>query len=142
MYRSTCREWHLCCITITSSVNHSMKSLWSTSQWAQHLTMSEYEAVIDEIGSFGPSQREVFILVSLFEAPVAWGLLVHPVFASRMMPWYCDSSNGTSDTSSLSGQTNMTDWLLSNCTMYEASQCENVVYFGDYSSVVSEVSGD
>ena len=99
--------------------------------------MSEYEAVINEIGSFGPAQRQVFILVSLFEAPAVWGLLVHPVFASRKMPWSCEYSNGTNlDTS----QSNITDWMAGNCTLFEASQCENLTYTGDYTSVVSEVS--
>ena len=101
--------------------------------------MSEYEAVIDEIGSFGPAQIQVFILVSLFEAPVAWGLLVHPVFASRKVPWSCAYDNGTGGLGGFDSPSNATSWLEGNCTLLEMSQCGSVIFSTEYSSVVSEV---
>ena len=45
--------------------------------------MSEYEAVIEDLGAFGPAQIQTFIMVTLFEMPCAWGIFVHPVFAGR-----------------------------------------------------------
>ena len=50
--------------------------------------MSEYENILRKLGSFGPFQRRAFILVSMFETPLAWAMLT-PILLNRMPDWYC-----------------------------------------------------
>jgi len=55
--------------------------------------MSEYENILRKIGSFGPYQRRAFILVSMFETPLAWAMLT-PILLNRMPDWYCPDWQG------------------------------------------------
>ena len=50
--------------------------------------MSEYENILRQIGSFGPYQRRAFILVSMFETPVAWAMLA-PMLLNIKPDWFC-----------------------------------------------------
>ncbi|XP_052794709.1 organic cation transporter protein-like [Mya arenaria] len=50
--------------------------------------MSEYEDILRKIGSFGPYQRRAFILVSMFETPLAWAMLT-PILLNFKPNWYC-----------------------------------------------------
>ncbi len=50
--------------------------------------MSEFEAVLEQLGAFGPYQVRVFLLVSAFETPAAWAMLL-PVFAHAKPSWIC-----------------------------------------------------
>ena len=105
--------------------------------------MSDYETVISDLGGFGPAQVQIFILVSMFETPVAWALLVHPVFAARTPPWTCNLDDpehtmGTPTTGIPSNVTSNTR-IHGNCTLYDDGQCSNVEY-GEYTSIVSEVN--
>ena len=98
--------------------------------------MSEYEAVIEDLGAFGPSQIQTFILVTLFEMPAAWGIFVHPVFAGRAVPWTCDSGDTANTTGTLSCTSNSSssDWSQ-NCTAH----CDSIEYCGEMTTIVSEV---
>ncbi|KAH3834353.1 organic cation transporter protein-like [Dreissena polymorpha] len=50
--------------------------------------MSEYEKVLEQLGSFGPYQRRAFLLVSMFETPLAWAMLT-PILLNYKPDWYC-----------------------------------------------------
>lgn len=50
--------------------------------------MSEYEQILRQLGSFGPYQRRAFILVSMFETPLAWAMLT-PMLLNIKPDWFC-----------------------------------------------------
>ena len=50
--------------------------------------MSEYEQILRQLGSFGPYQRRAFILVSMFETPLAWAMLT-PILLNYRPDWHC-----------------------------------------------------
>lgn len=50
--------------------------------------MSEYEDILCKLGSFGPYQRRAFLLVSMFETPLAWAMLT-PILLNAKPNWYC-----------------------------------------------------
>lgn len=50
--------------------------------------MSEYEHILRQLGSFGPYQRRAFILVSMFETPLAWAMLA-PILLNIKPDWLC-----------------------------------------------------
>jgi hypothetical protein len=54
--------------------------------------MSEYEQILRQLGSFGPYQRRAFILVSMFETPLAWAMLT-PILLNYRPDWYCTDWN-------------------------------------------------
>lgn len=51
--------------------------------------MGDFDEMIDSIGAFGPYQRQVFILVSVFETPAAWAMLL-PIFSGASPNWWCE----------------------------------------------------
>ena len=55
--------------------------------------MSEYEDILRQIGSFGPYQRRAFLLVSMFETPLAWAMLT-PILLNAKPNWYCPDWDG------------------------------------------------
>lgn len=58
--------------------------------------MSEYEKILREIGSFGPYQRRAFLLVSMFETPLAWAMLT-PILLNFKPDWDCYDWKGLQD---------------------------------------------
>ncbi|CAL1525927.1 unnamed protein product [Lymnaea stagnalis] len=85
--------------------------------------MSEYENVLQKIRPFGPYQIRTFILVSLFETPLAWAMLV-PIFSAANPGYFCSSpvANKTSDSS-----------LICN-----KNACQTIQFNQDFTSIVSE----
>lgn len=58
--------------------------------------MSEYEQILRQIGSFGPYQRRAFILVSMFETPLAWAMLT-PILLNFKPDWFCTDWTSVQD---------------------------------------------
>ena len=116
-----------------------------TSEWRTPFKMVpsvefNFDELLSQIGSFGPFQIRVFILVSAFEAPAAWMLLQH-VFAAARPSWVCPSADRGGNSTSAGGA-----WTMSmpaenstGCTPY-GSVCPGRVYTSDYTSIVTEVS--
>lgn len=50
--------------------------------------MKEYEKILEDIRPFGPFQIRVFLLVSMFETPLAWAMLL-PMFTSAKPEELC-----------------------------------------------------
>lgn len=59
--------------------------------------MSEYEEILRKLGSFGPYQRRAFLLVSMFETPLAWAMLT-PILLNAKPDWYCPDWDGLHET--------------------------------------------
>lgn len=55
--------------------------------------MSDFDGVLDSLGGFGSYQRQVFLLVSAFETPAAWAMLL-PVFIGATPKWWLLPSSG------------------------------------------------
>jgi len=111
--------------------------------------MSAYEAVLKELGSFGPFQRRVFILVSMFETPAAWAMLL-PVLLNNVPSWTCifnegQSSQLTTNSLGYNQTTNQSsvDFVGNNSTMkcqaVDAGMCKEIKFMDDFTSVISEV---
>lgn len=54
---------------------------------------SEYENILRQLGSFGPYQRRAFLLVSMFETPLAWAMLT-PILLNYRPDFYCPDWTG------------------------------------------------
>jgi hypothetical protein len=97
--------------------------------------MSEYEKVLQHLGSlgpmksFGPYQVRVFIIVSMFETPAAWAMLL-PVLINAVPDWTCDN-NDTSNTTS--------NYTVNTCDS-DNKVCSGITFSKDFSSIRSEVS--
>lgn len=97
----------------------------------------EFEDILHGVGSFGPFQVMVFIVVSLFETPAAWAMFL-PVFIHRQVRWVCkndtyhDKFNDTETNKTWSDGMNR-----SNCNRCPESERQ---YLDDFTSIVSEVS--
>lgn len=74
--------------------------------------MSEFESVLDGLGSFGPYQRRLFILVSLFETPTSWAMLL-PVFTGASPGFRCSGAPANSTVLQPS-----TGYVVANDTAY------------------------
>ena len=90
--------------------------------------MSEYEKILEDIGPFGPFQVRIFLLVSLFETPLAWAMLV-PIFTASNPGTACLDST---DTDQRYGD--ICD------TVNGTAVCGNIGFKSDFTSIVSEVS--
>ena len=55
--------------------------------------MSDFDSVLDSLGGFGSYQRQVFLLVSAFETPAAWVMLL-PVFIGAAPKWWLSPQPG------------------------------------------------
>ncbi|XP_060074393.1 organic cation transporter protein-like [Ylistrum balloti] len=99
--------------------------------------MSEYENILHKIGSFGPFQRRVFVLVSMFETPAAWAMLL-PIILHATPDWTC-SGFGHNNTSSvnLSEATNSSSLMVNKC-LPDGMQCPGLQFDGSFTSIVSE----
>lgn len=113
--------------------------------------MSEYEKILKQIGSFGPFQRRVFILVSMFETPAAWAMLL-PILLHATPDWTCPGVETGHNYSNVSGSylsDRQTDTNLSmsdygnasstiNTCQASGDRCPGLVFTGPFTSVVSE----
>ena len=99
--------------------------------------MSAFEEMLNDIGTFGPYQIRVFVLVSAFETPAAWAMLL-PVFAGAKPTWICPEQNISlyydNDNSSATNST-------SNWCGPQGEICTGLEYTSDFTSVVTEVRG-
>ena len=104
----------------------------------------EFEEMLHDVGGFGPFQIMVFVTVSLFETPAAWAMFL-PVFIHRSVPWKClnDFNNSSSDDLFLNNNsaiTNAPDNISSSIINNDTCLfCEDKVFIGDFTSIVSEV---
>ncbi|KAK7469872.1 hypothetical protein BaRGS_00036092 [Batillaria attramentaria] len=57
--------------------------------------MEEYEKILKDIRPFGPFQVRVFVLVSMFETPLAWAMLL-PMFTSASPDFVCETESNNS----------------------------------------------
>ena len=108
--------------------------------------MSEFEDILEDVGSFGPFQVTVFILVSMFETPAAWAMVL-PIFTVATPAWNCHindtvaTSNGNHDNGSQSGSNG--SLLVDNeskCELLLAGRCDRVEHVEHFTSVITEVS--
>ena len=98
--------------------------------------MSEFENVIEDLGSFGPYQIRIFVLVSLFEIPCAWAMLL-PVFIGAMPKWECLITGNSSMVQNSSFiETNAT---VGGCTK-DNRPCEGMKFSSEFTSIVTEVN--
>ncbi|KAH9513363.1 hypothetical protein Btru_034737 [Bulinus truncatus] len=88
--------------------------------------MSEYEDILQKIRPFGPYQIRTFVLVSLFETPLAWAML-ESLFTSAIPKFNCFYPNQT-----VEHMDNVT-----HCSKYR-NTCESYVFLSDFTSTISE----
>lgn len=50
--------------------------------------MATFEEFLAEVNDFGPFQVTIFVLVSLFELPAAWAMVL-PLFTAATPEWDC-----------------------------------------------------
>ena len=98
--------------------------------------MNEFERVLKQLGSFGAYQRRVFILVSMFETPVAWAMLL-PIFLNVVPDWKCLGPSNVSIASNLS--LNSSNELPVKQCAANGSICPQAVFTEDIYSIVREV---
>ncbi|XP_048736438.1 organic cation transporter protein-like isoform X2 [Ostrea edulis] len=96
--------------------------------------MSEFENVLKQLRSFGPYQRRVFVLVSMFETPAAWAMLL-PIFLNVVPKQQCVEPLDTNATET-SLDTNITTKLC----MGSGDLRPGVMFCEDIQSIVSEWS--
>ncbi|XP_076101360.1 organic cation transporter protein-like [Mytilus galloprovincialis] len=98
--------------------------------------MSEYEAVLKQLGSYGPLhyfgkyQFRVFIIVSLFETPAAWAMLL-PILINAKPTWTCYEDNGNATR-------NMTQNYTMNACAADNKMCAAMKFSEDFTSIISE----
>lgn len=102
--------------------------------------MLEFENVLRQLGSFGPYQRRVFVLVSMFETPVAWAMLL-PIFLNVVPEWKCPDSSNASLTYNSSFTSNISFPLsinVKNCSE-SGLLCPEASFTKEIQTIVSEV---
>lgn len=102
--------------------------------------MLEFENVLRQLGSFGPYQRRVFVLVSMFETPVAWAMLL-PIFLNVVPEWKCPDSSNASLTYNSSFTSNISFPLSINVKKCSESGllCPEASFTKEIQTIVSEV---
>ncbi|CAG5134983.1 unnamed protein product [Candidula unifasciata] len=98
--------------------------------------MSEYEAVLEQIKAFGPFQVRTFILVSLFEAPLAWAMLV-PMFTADKPRFFCTTPQANNQSSELTDLNNTYMQEPEVCSA-NSSTCLGIEFDSEFTSIVSE----
>jgi hypothetical protein len=98
--------------------------------------MSEFESVLKQLGSFGPYQRRIFVLVSMFETPAAWAMLL-PIFLNVVPKQNCHSPLDTNATETYKSSQDINSTTLL-CTG-SGDLRSGVVFCDDVQSIVSEV---
>lgn len=106
--------------------------------------MVDFEDILERIGKFGPFQIILYILVSMFEAPGNWGIML-PIFSSAMPDFKCPVFGGTEN-----GEDRPTEGIFLNVTPYRNQSvgacdagndvCPGIEYTSAFTSVISEVS--
>lgn len=102
--------------------------------------MLEFENVLRQLGSFGPYQRRVFILVSMFETPVAWAMLL-PIFLNVVPEWKCPDTSNASLVYNSSFTSNISFPLSINVKKCSESGllCPEASFTKEIQTIVSEV---
>ncbi|XP_005098324.1 organic cation transporter protein [Aplysia californica] len=100
--------------------------------------MSEYESILEQIRPFGPFQVRIFVLVSLFETPLAWAMLV-PIFTASNPGSYCSYMDPDKNQSLGAFSSYNSSSSVDTCSKNE-SVCGEVVFKSTFTSVVSEWS--
>ena len=129
--------------------------------------MNDFDALLHSLGAFGPYQRQIFILVSAFETPAAWAMLL-PVFVGMKPDWSChmpgkiNPHRPYTTQSSLygrialmllhfesgmradngTGQVSLNRSgveVLSNFCPKNGTSCDSIVYDDSFTSIISEV---
>ena len=106
------------------------------------LTMSQFDEVLDELGSFGPFQLRLFLVVSLFETPAAWAMFL-PVFVAAKPTWRCpvpSSDDFSYSIDMLNTTINETMKYTENMCTESNTVCTGIEYTSNFTSIVSEVS--
>ncbi|GFS26250.1 solute carrier family 22 member 15-like [Elysia marginata] len=91
--------------------------------------MGEYENILHQIRSFGPFQVRLFVLVSLFETPLAWAMLV-PIFTAANPGFFCSDN---SDSDFFTNSTKDDDVCYRNKTI-----CSEILAQTEFTSIVTE----
>ena len=99
--------------------------------------MSDFEAILQDVGDFGPFQVRLFILVSMFETPAAWAMFL-PVFVSANPSWRCPL-NCSDVNVTCSSSDNVTYRNTSDGTCDGPDVCKDIEYTSGFTSIVSEV---
>lgn len=110
--------------------------------------MRDFDDILDEIGSFGPFQITVFLLVSIFETPTAWAMFLQ-VFVAADQPWTCSSllSYNLTSGDNLIHVTSVNRSLYAEdsfgtaqlCELIANGSCGEILFMGDFTTVISEV---
>ena len=100
--------------------------------------MSEYEDILNEIRPFGPYQRRVFILVSMFETPLAWAMLL-PIFTSAS-PSATTGHSSMNISGSVTKEAAMLNDINDSVCLQSGAVYPHVVFNDSFTSIVSEVS--
>lgn len=98
--------------------------------------MSEYEEILRDLHQFGSFQKRVFILVSFFDLPSAWSMIL-PVFVGANPGWTCPVAGNFSDDENLT--TNSLNVTTDTCSA-DGSMCDGFSFNKDFTSILTEVS--
>ncbi|KAI0220240.1 Organic cation transporter protein [Lamellibrachia satsuma] len=102
--------------------------------------MSQFDEVLDELGSFGPFQLRLFLVVSLFETPAAWAMFL-PVFIAAKPTWRCpvpSSDDFSYNIDMLNTTINKTMKYTENSCTESNTVCTGIEYTSNFTSIVSE----
>lgn len=101
--------------------------------------MTSFDDVLERVGPCGKFQITLFMLMSLTEVALAWAMF-QPVFVAMTPNWTCESLAEYNNTSNSS-------WIWDNhpsfhnlCELVQNKSCGRIIFYGEYSTVVSEVS--
>ncbi|KAJ8304940.1 hypothetical protein KUTeg_018523 [Tegillarca granosa] len=97
--------------------------------------MSEYEEILSDLHQFGSFQRRVFILVSLFDLPSAWSMIL-PVFIGGNPGWKCPVAGNYTDDKNISSKG--LNFTINTCSA-DDSICEGLSFNKDLTSILTEV---
>ncbi len=105
--------------------------------------MSAYEEILTDLRPFGPYQIRVFVLVSMFETPLAWAMLL-PIFTSAKPSWTCLSHSNSTEIPGSNvtwiNSTNLTSTQDSSLCLPGNLPCQEMVFSKEFTSILSEVN--
>ncbi|KAJ8304585.1 hypothetical protein KUTeg_018168 [Tegillarca granosa] len=97
--------------------------------------MSEYEEILLDLHQFGSFQRRVFLLVSLFDLPSAWSMIL-PVYIGGNPGWTCPVAENYTDDKNISSKS--LNFNIDTCSA-DDSICEGLSFNKDFTSILTEV---
>jgi hypothetical protein len=111
----------------------------SSSSLLDQTKTTSFDDVLEHVGSCGKFQITLFLFMSLVEVALAWAMF-QPVFIAMTPDWTCESLTEYNNTLNSSWKSDDHPSHHDLCELVANKSCGRIIFFGKYSTIVSDVS--